>query len=80
MEYLKPKNKNNFLIVCESCQAIINFSREDCFCVKEIDRVAFAKGDFKNVSRVFIKCPNCTNHQDVIAGVRYVNSNDKWGF
>lgn len=34
MNFIKPADENNFLVVCEKCKAIINFSREDCYCVK----------------------------------------------
>jgi Zn finger protein HypA/HybF involved in hydrogenase expression len=78
MNFIKPEDDNNFLVVCENCNAIINFSREDCYCVKELDRMAFERGKFQNVTRAYINCPNCHGHQDVIAGLRYVKGDKHW--
>jgi len=78
MNYLKPTDKNSFLIICEKCKAIINFTRKDLYCMKEADMQAFAKGDLRNTTRVYLKCPCCAAPQDVIAGFRYVSNDDKW--
>ena len=78
MNFIKPKKDNNYLVVCEHCKAIINFSKEDCYCVKEADVVSFEKGDFKNVTRIYIECPNCCHQQDVVAGFRYVSDDRNW--
>ena len=78
MNFIKPKEENNFLIVCEHCKAIVNFSREDCYCIKEVDTDALLKGHFQNVSRVLITCPNCNSRQDVAAGLRYVTNDKNW--
>lgn len=78
MNFIKPKDGNNFLIICERCKAIINYSREDCYCVKEADTIALNNGDFQNVTRVYISCPNCHNKQDVAGGLRYVIDDMGW--
>lgn len=78
MNFIKPKEENNFLVVCEHCKAIVNFSREDCYCIKEVDTDALLKGHLQNVSRVLITCPNCGSRQDVVAGLRYVTNDKNW--
>lgn len=71
MNFIKPKDKDNFLIICEKCKAIINFSRKDCYCIKEADEIALSNGNFQNITRVYISCPNCPNIQDVAGGLKY---------
>lgn len=78
MNFIKPEEENNFLIVCEHCKAIISFSKEDCYCLKALDPIALDKGDFKNVTRLYITCPNCYKQQDVVAGLRYVSNDRNW--
>ena len=78
MNFIRPKDDNNFLIVCERCKAIVNFSKEDCYCIKEADEVAFKNGEFKNVTRAYISCPSCRNMQDVIGGLKYTLNDKTW--
>ena len=77
MNFIRPE-EDSFLIVCEHCKAIITFSKEDCHCIKVLDRIALDKGDFKNSTRVYINCPNCYKQQDVAAGLRYVENDKNW--
>lgn len=78
MNFIAPKEENNFLIICEHCKAIINFSREDCYCTKKADTDELLKGHFQNVTRMYITCPNCNSRQDVMAGLRYVYNDRSW--
>lgn len=78
MNFINPKEENNFLIVCEHCKAIINFSKEDCYCIKEVDTASLLAGCIQNITRVCIKCPNCHAEQDVAAGLKYVTNNKNW--
>lgn len=78
MNFIKPKDENSFLIVCERCGAIINFSKEDCYCTKEAEGKEFREGNIQNITRVYIRCPNCMKPQDVAAGFRYVKDDKCW--
>ena len=78
MDFIAPKYKDNFLITCEHCKAIICFSEEDCYCVKELDRIALSKGDFQNITRVYINCPSCNSRQDVLASYKYIKTDKNW--
>ena len=78
MRFLKPNDKNSYLIVCEHCRAIVNFSKDDLFCTKEIDMAELSRGNLCNVTKVSLKCPNCGNAQDVAAGFRYVSGDKNW--
>lgn len=78
MDYIRPGESNTHVISCEKCMAIIVFSEDDLFLAKELDRVAFLKGDIQNVSRIYTKCPCCGSNQDVAAGFRYVSGDKRW--
>ena len=78
MYYIRPGESNTHVISCEKCMGIIVFSEDDLFLAKELDRVAFLKGDIQNVSRIYNKCPYCGSNQDVAAGFRYVSGDKRW--
>lgn len=78
MNFLKPKSKDNFIIVCEHCKAIVSFSEEDCYCSKSADVDGLLSGDIHNITRVFIRCPNCRNEQDVVTTFRHAKKDKGW--
>lgn len=72
MNFIKPKNDNNFIIICEACKAIINFSKEDLYFVKEVDTGAFNNRRLDNITKFCIFCPNCNHKQDVAGAIKYI--------
>ena len=68
MKYILPESHDNYVVVCENCRAIINYSIEDCHYEKELDCMKFDDDTgFENITRVYVRCPNpkCRHNQDV---------------
>lgn len=78
MNFIKPASENNFLIICEHCKSIINFSKEDCFCAKTVDIDELILGRYQNITKVYIECPNCQRTLDVAGGLRYLENDKRW--
>lgn len=77
LNYLVPKKNDSFIVACESCGAILNFSKSDLYYFKEAEicRVS-GKDRFQNIARIFVDCPNCGHRQDVAGGFRFYEDMD----